>query len=210
MVENKCPKCGEKLGIFDLKQECPKCKTNILYYNLDERLKQDAESAQKEVEAFDRFAQLIKNSAIASPVHIIRLVLFFTPLGSMCLPMFNVNGEKINLIAFIMGVITGSVDLGAITQNLPYLLSVISMVLVILLSLAEIISSLFSAGKNGLKRNMIFSAINLAAFIGLGMAVTALGGALGIGWFVTLAIYLVCDILHFVVDNLIKNKKAEE
>lgn len=28
-MENKCPKCGRKLGIFDLKQNCPECGCNI-------------------------------------------------------------------------------------------------------------------------------------------------------------------------------------
>lgn len=203
MVENKCPHCGEKLSLFYLKQECPKCKTNLLYYNLDERLQADAQKAQKEVDAFNRFGNLIKNSAIASPIHIIRLVLFFTPLGSMCLPMYNVNGENISLIAFIMSIINGSFSMDALTSNTAYLLAVLTMVFVILLSLAEIIASLFSATKNGLKRNIVFSLINLFVFAGLGIAVNALGGAYGIGWLITLAIYFVCDILHFIVNKKI-------
>lgn len=201
MAENRCPKCGEKLSVFYFGQECPKCSTNLLYYNLDERLKADAEKAKQEVDAFNSFTELIKKSTVVSPVHIIRLVLFFTPLASMCLPLYSVNAEGISLISFIMGMINGSLSLDAITQNTAYLLSVLTMVMVIILSLAEIISSLFSAGKNGLKRNIIFSAVNLAVFCALGIAVTALGGSFGAGWFITLAIYILCDILHFAVDK---------
>lgn len=203
MVENKCPNCGEKLSIFYLKQECPKCKTNLLYYNLDEKLKADAEQAQKEVDAFNRFGNLIKNSAVASPVHIARLVLFFTPLASMCLPMYNVDSMAVSLIAFIMSIIKGGFSLDSLVSNTAYLLSVLTMLFVILLSLAEIIASLFSAGKNGFKRNIIFSAINLLVFLSLGIAVNAFGDTFGIGWFITLAIYLTCDILHFAVNKKI-------
>lgn len=51
-MDNKCPKCGEKLSLFYMKQTCPKCGANILYYGIEDRLKEDAEKAQKEVEAF--------------------------------------------------------------------------------------------------------------------------------------------------------------
>lgn len=203
MAENRCPKCGEKLSVLYFKQDCPKCGTNLLYYNLDNRLKADAEKAQKEVDSFNRFGNLIKDSTVASPVHIIRLVLFFTPLASMCLPLYYVGSETVSLISLIKGIIGGNLDFNAILQSTPYFISVLTMALVILLSLAEIISSLFSAGKKGLIRNIVFSAVNLAVFCSLGIAVKALGGSLGIGWFITLIIYLICDVLHFAVNKKI-------
>ncbi len=203
MLDNKCPKCGKKLNALYLKQECPNCGANILYYNLDERLKADAEKAQAEVEAFNRFSNLIKTSAIGSPLQIIRLVLFFTPLGSMCLEFFDVNGKTVSLIALIKEIIGGGFGLGSLTENTAYLLSVLVMVFVILFSLAEIIASLFSAGKNGLKRNIAFSAVNLAVLLCVSAAVFVLGGKPGAGWFLTLFIYLVCDFLHFAVNKKI-------
>lgn len=47
-MDNKCPKCGEKLSLFYLKENCPKCGANILYYNMEERLEQDAQKAEAE------------------------------------------------------------------------------------------------------------------------------------------------------------------
>ena len=35
-MERKCPKCGGKLGIFDLKPNCPHCGCSIMYYDMDE------------------------------------------------------------------------------------------------------------------------------------------------------------------------------
>lgn len=207
MVENKCPSCNKKLSMFYLKQECPHCGANILYYNLEERLKADAQKAEKEVEAFNRFGNLIKNSSVASPLHIIRLVLFFTPLASMCLTMFHTNSKNVSLVSFIMDIIGGGFSLDALTSDKAYLFSVLTMVFVIVLSLAEIITSLFSAGENGLKRNIIASAVNLVVFGAFSAAVLFFSGSLGIGWYITLLIYLVCDALHFAVNNKIN---AEE
>ncbi len=49
-MDNRCPKCGEKLSIFYIKENCPKCGANILYYNMEERLEEDAVKAQAEYE----------------------------------------------------------------------------------------------------------------------------------------------------------------
>ncbi|MGN0469123.1 MAG: hypothetical protein ACI4GY_10405 [Acutalibacteraceae bacterium] len=203
---NKCPKCGEKLSPFYFKQLCPKCGANLMYYDIDERLKQDAEKAQKEVEAVNRFTSILKNSSVASPLHIIRLVLFFTPLASMCLPMFVTGNKTVSLVELIMSIIKNGLDFNAMLADTPYFLGVLSMVLVIVLSLAEIIVSLFSATKHGLVRNLIFSAVNLLALCGLGIAVFSMGGKIGIGFILTLVIYLICDILHFVVNKKIRAK----
>lgn len=47
-MDNKCPKCGAKLRLFDFKPECPKCGCNIMYYNMEQRLDADAEKAEAE------------------------------------------------------------------------------------------------------------------------------------------------------------------
>ena len=38
---DKCPKCGKKLTIFNIKQECPGCGCDILYYDIEKRLEED-------------------------------------------------------------------------------------------------------------------------------------------------------------------------
>ena len=58
-MDNKCPKCGEKLSIFYLKETCPKCGVNILYYNMDKRLEEDAAKAEAEYEKLDQFIDKI-------------------------------------------------------------------------------------------------------------------------------------------------------
>lgn len=167
---------------------------NLLYYNLEDNLKSDAVQAQREVDAVNRFFNIIKSSSIASPVLIIRLVLFFTPLASMCLPMYG----NISLIRLIMGLVKSSIEISDVMMPL------ISMALVIVLSLAVIISSLFSSTKTGFLRNMIFSAINTIVFVVLGLII----GGMGIGWYVTLAIYVLEIIMHIICSRII-NKNID-
>lgn len=190
MKTNTCPKCGKKLGIFYLKDTCPYCGVNLLYYNLDENLKADAAQAQKEVDAVNRFLNIIKSSSIASSVLIVRLVLFFTPLASMCLPMYG----DVSLISLIMGLVKSTVEISDV------LMPLVSMALVVVLSLAVIISSLFSATKTGFLRNMIFSAVNTVVFVVLGLII----GSMGAGWYVTLAIYILEIIMHIICNKAIK------
>ena len=203
---SKCPKCGGKINLFYIKQTCPKCSANLMYYDMDERLKKDAKKAQEEVDAVNHFVDILKNSSVASPLHIVRLVLFFTPLASMCLPMFVTNGKTVSLVEFIMSIIKNGFNLNEMLADTPYFLGVLAMVLVIVLSLAEIIAGLFSATKHGLGRNIAFSAVNLLVFCGLGIAVSVKGGKIGVGFIVTIIIYLLCDILHFVVNRKIRSK----
>lgn len=47
-MDNKCPKCSAHLSIFYLKPECPKCGCNLMYYNMENRLDEDAEKAEAE------------------------------------------------------------------------------------------------------------------------------------------------------------------
>ena len=63
---DKCPKCERKLSIFNVKQNCPDCGCDILNYDLDKRLEEDALQAEKEFEELYKFLdkitpQFIKN-----------------------------------------------------------------------------------------------------------------------------------------------------
>lgn len=198
-MDNKCPKCGQKLSPFYMKQNCPNCNVNLLYYNMDERLKADAENAAREVAKVNHFLNILKNSTIASPLLIIRLVLFFTPLASMCLTMYWAGSKNVSLISFIMSIINHGFDLGAIASDLSYLFAVLAMVMIILLSLAVIISSLFSATEHGFKRNMIFSIVNTVVYAVLSLLVCLNGGTLKAGFYVTFAIYIVEFVMHVLV-----------
>lgn len=63
-MDNKCPKCGKKLSFFYMKQNCPDCGTNLLYYGIEERLAEDAEKAQKEVDEFWRIIKKLDRARL--------------------------------------------------------------------------------------------------------------------------------------------------
>ncbi len=205
--ESKCPKCGHKISPFYMKQNCPNCSVNLLYYKMDEQLEADAEKANKEVKAVHHFLNILKNSSVASPLLIVRLVLFFTPLASMCLPMYYAGSKKISLIAFIMSIINHGFDIGAMAKSLSYLFAVLAMVMIIVLSLAVIINSLFSVTKYGFRRNIIFSLINTTVFGGLSLGVCIAGGKIMAGFYVTMAIYCTEFVLHYVTANTKTSKR---
>lgn len=58
-MDNKCPKCGEKLSVFYIKQNCPNCGCNLMYYNMENRLDKDAEKAEKEWTVVDSWVRKI-------------------------------------------------------------------------------------------------------------------------------------------------------
>ena len=174
---SNCPKCNEKLSPFYMKQNCPKCNTNLVYYDLDNRLQADHEKAMKEQEAVDRVLNNIKTSAFGGKEQITRFILMFSPLLWMCLPMYSqLNREtfettNISLITLIKSIIAtvGNADNGAMTFDMwlsdkAYFCILLLIACIIIFSLADIISSLFSIGKNALKRNMIFHIINFVIF----------------------------------------------
>lgn len=59
-MDNKCPKCGKKLSFWYIKQNCPECGCDLLYYDMDKRLEEDAVKAEAEFEALERLLGKIK------------------------------------------------------------------------------------------------------------------------------------------------------
>ena len=181
-----------------MKQNCPKCGTNLVYYDLDKRLEQDHIQAMKEQEAVERALNNIKTSAFGGPLQITRFVLMFSPLLWMCLPMFKANdGGSVTLISVIMGIINGGFDF----SNPSYLFPFITMVCIILFSLAVIISSLFSMGKKALKRNTIFSGINLIVFFICNMLSVSNDANTSYGAIIVVIVYVVEMLLHILVNK---------
>ncbi len=195
---SNCPKCNEKLSPLYMKQNCPKCNTNLVYYDLDNRLKADHEKAMREQEAVDRVLNNIKTSAFGGKEQITRFILMFSPLLWMCLPMFKANdGTNITLISVIMGIINGGFDF----SNSSYLFPFITMVCIILFSLMVIISSLFSVGEKALKRNIAFSSVNMVVLLIVSTMSIKYGATLGIGLLIVVATYLLEFLLHKLVDK---------
>lgn len=213
MLNNKCPNCGESLSVFYLKQNCPKCNTNLLYYDLENRLEQDRIKAEKEVNAVKAFLYRLKLSSVGGVWQIIRLVLFFTPLLWMLLPVFTLNQGNssftFTLQGLIIGFIKGELQFDAVLNNKLYLLPLLTMVFIIIFSLAVIISSLFSCGKKSLVRNIIFSIINLAVLSVMTYLCVSSGLKIGTGLYIIFAEYIITFAMHYICNTKIKSRIEE-
>ena len=201
-MSNKCPKCGEKLSPLYMKQNCPKCNTNLVYYDLDKRLESDHIQAMKEQEAVDRVLNNIKTSAFGGPLQIIRFILMFSPLLWMCLPMFKTaDNTSVTLINVIMGIINGSLSLDAIFADKSYLFPILTMVCVILFSIPVIISTLFSIGEKAYKRIRIFQLIYGIALL-VCLALNFWGGSyISYGFIIIVVTFGIVNTLHKKIDN---------
>ncbi len=193
-MSNRCPKCNEKLSPFYMKQNCPKCDTNLVYYDLENRLKADHEQAMMEQEAVDRVLNNIKASAFGGPLQIIRFILMFSPLAWMCLPIVKPdNADGITLISVIMGIINENFSFEG--ENLAAL---VIMACVILFSLVYIISSLFSVGKKAYRRICVFEALKIASLYGCTLVFEVKEG---VGFYLVGITYVVTIVLSYLIEK---------
>ncbi|MFR4545927.1 MAG: hypothetical protein ACLUAQ_03050 [Eubacterium sp.] len=192
-MSNKCPKCGAKLSPFYLKPNCPSCGVNIVQYGFDERLESDKIRAEKEWERFDNFLNGLKMSSIGSPIAIVRLISFFLPIVALLIPVYKVNGAGINLISIIKSIVS---DSSSVFQNKAMLLCFISFAAVILTSLVCAVISLFSYTKNGYKRNIILSGIQICTFIALSTAAVINGASIFAGAAAVILLQILTLYLH--------------
>ena len=206
-MSNKCPKCGAKLSPFYLKPNCPSCGVNIVQYGFDERLESDKIRAEKEWERFDNFLNGLKMSSIGSPIAIVRLISFFLPIVALLIPVYKVNGAGINLISIIKSIIS---DSASVFQNKAMLLCFISFAAVILTSLVCAVISLFSYTKNGYKRNIILSGIQICTFIALSTAAVINGASIFAGAAAVILLQILTLYLHKKHKKSIEENKNNE
>ena len=206
-MSNKCPKCGAKLSPFYLKPNCPSCGVNIVQYGFDERLENDKIRAEKEWERFDNFLNGLKKSSIGSPIAIVSLISFFLPIVALLIPVYKVNGAGINLISIIKSIIS---DSASVFQNKAMLLCFISFAAVILTSLVCAVISLFSYTKNGYKRNIILSGIQICTFIALSTAAVINGASIFAGAAAVILLQILTLYLHKKYKKSIEENKNNE
>ncbi len=87
---SSCPKCGEKLRLFDLGQRCPHCGVNMRFYNFDQNFLHDAKMAELSMARVHVKLRRFKAALIGGRLAITRLSLMLLPLLSMFLPTAKV------------------------------------------------------------------------------------------------------------------------
>lgn len=200
---SNCPKCNKKIGAFYFKQNCPYCNANLMYYDFDNRLKEDAALAEKEWNAVGRITNGIKASTIGSLPAIARLIMFIAPVVALLMPTFKMNGTNINLVTIIKQVISSSAD---VFGNKAMLFAFVTFAVAIVFALINLVISLFSFTKNGLMRNIIFTVIGVIALAGVAIVAAEAGAAIILfgGFYVAVVLMLIQVSLHRAV-----NKKFE-
>ena len=86
-----CPACGKHLKLTDYKPNCPHCGVNIPYYNIEERLQEEADVAEVEHVKVQKKIDRLKASFVGSPLTIIRIFLSLLPIGALMLPLCSIT-----------------------------------------------------------------------------------------------------------------------
>ena len=84
-----CPKCGRKLKLTDWRQHCPECGANIVVYDLQERLMQEADVAEVQYYHFQKKIDRVKASFIGTKPAVARIVTSLLPIGPLFLPLIK-------------------------------------------------------------------------------------------------------------------------
>ncbi len=157
----KCPACGVKLHIWNIKAECPKCGVNIANYDWENRLEQDAKEAEIAFAKLHNTLNNFKYSFVGTKLRIARIPISVLPLLSFLLPLAVIDvslpyySSKItfNLITVVMGIINGF-DIGSFVTGIfsgmgseitgdSFKLFGASLILVVLSLLSLIVSLVF-------------------------------------------------------------------
>ena len=200
----KCPKCGVKLHIWNIKAECPKCGVNIANYDWENRLEQDAIEAEIAFAKLRETLSRFKYSFIGTKLRIARIPVSVLPLFSFLLPLgtlavsFPFFSEKftLNAITIVMEII-GGVDIMGIFKGMSSelvgdsfkmlaatLILVVLSVLSLLVSLVFLLLNFKKFNSKGLfVTNLVASGMMLASsFTFAKFSELVAGGSLAAAW----------------------------
>ena len=228
-----CPKCNYKLKLTDWRPECPKCGVNVMYYGIEDRLREEADKAEYAHAMSQPKYDRLKFSLIGHPIAIVRLVLGLLPIVATLLPMGTVNyilpylekNVTVNLISIITFITDNGFDVDLLmklfgselvgTAMIYWAVALVCLVLMVVLTLVGFFLLTLSAAKRGIVRNITIPSIGIVlatvAFVFYNLMVTELTAALP-GIFtgsVNPAAYIVAVLLFVVMItvNVIYKKK---
>lgn len=215
-----CPKCKTHLRLTDWKPNCPHCGANIVVYDLQERLMQEADVAEVQYYHFQKNIDRIKTAFIGSKLTVIRIFTSLIPITALFLPIVKIKlsapfepfdgnmgaidiynmFDKLDPAVFFS--LMGQSETQ--TAGIMFTASVICLLLSIIVMLLHFVCNMFAFFPKGKIRNyavdIIFIAlavISMVCFI-LMPENTFAAGSLGIGSY----LYLVLVVLNFVIDIL--------
>ncbi len=225
-----CPNCGYKLKMTDWRAECPKCKVNLIYYNHQERLAEDADKAEEEHINFQPKLDRVKFAFAGTKLSILRIILILVPIGMLFLPLANIkwSGLPHNDIDTSFSMMSIINDMDAVFNfgnnftvfagsGLASILFYVCLALTALCAVIGILNLIFcamSCSPKGYKRNLtlsslgvIFSVLDIICFLIFNSQLKAAlpdtySGGIGIG-----AILLVVGFLLIIGINVLIKKQ---
>ncbi len=172
-----CPKCGEHLRMVDWKQHCPHCDCNIVLYDIQERLMQDADKAEVQHYYFQKKIDRMKTAFVGSKLAIARIFTSLIPVAAIVVPWlkgaFKAPFEEFegvftlfSLIDMLDGLNTDSILSLLDTANgksaiIFLATAIISLILSVVLLLVRFGCLTMACGKRGKLRNYIFDILLL-------------------------------------------------
>lgn len=224
----RCPNCNYKLRLIDIDQHCPKCKTNIRFYNFQENFYREAKLSELSQAAMHCKIKRLKASFIGSKLTIARLVVMLLPVVAFLLPAasyelvlpfsttkFDLSvlglmplftGGGLDYISTMAGSVVGEAFGALRTVAFIYLIPIVFAVLILLASIL-----CFWSIKNIQKINCAFSVCGILGSIASILSIFTLNPAKGtellkasngFGLYVAIAMFLAV----FVVNLLLVKK----
>ena len=226
-----CPKCGYKLRMIDVKAECPKCGVNLMYYNHQERLAEDADKAEEEHIRFQPKMDRVKFAFIGTKLSIVRLISLFIPIGMLFLPLAHITvnmpyktiDANISILNVVMDVLM-EMDFGIIFDMISgsditrvafitYILYILLILFAAVFAILNIPFDSVSCSPKGFKRNLTlssfgigFTILSIISFLVFNSQLTSNFGAMysgniGIGSFLVILGFVVVIVVNILIKK---------
>lgn len=217
-----CPNCQKHLRIVDWKQKCPHCDANIVLYDMQERLMQDADKAEVQYYYFQKKIDRLKAAFVGSKLSVARIFTSLLPIAALFLPIVKCDfteslsemSGKLDIMKIYNGV--GDINLGEVLSSVsgadaPFLISVILFLLSVVLILVHFILLTLAASPKGKARSYILniamfgSSVIAAICFSLSPSGAIATGSIQIGGI----LYILLFALNFAIEIIIYKKGVE-
>lgn len=172
-----CPKCGYKLRMIDIKAECPECGVNLIYFNHQERLAEDADKAEEEYIRLQPKIDRVKFAFAGTKLSIARLILLFVPIGMLFLPLAQIKVQmpyhdidtSVSILNLVMDVIAkfefSILSIAPLAAVICYFISILGVLVSAIFAILNIPFVSVSCSPKGFKRNVVLSSCGIASII---------------------------------------------
>lgn len=226
-----CPKCGYKLRLIDWRADCPKCGVNLLYYNHQERLAEDADKAEEEHIRMQPKIDRVKFSFIGTKLSIVRIISLLIPIGMLFLPLAHINVTLpyrtinsdisiLNLATDVVANLKFDVLFDMIKESsltrvafIFYLLSILFVFVAAVFAVLNIPFDAVSCSPKGFKRNVCLSGcgigfivLSIISFLVFNAQLTSKFGAMysgniGIGAFLAILGFIIIIVVNILIKK---------